>query len=196
MKYWFLTAVSLACAASWGDARQDLGVRLGGLGHMAAEFTQRIAGAHGELIEESRGYVRLLAPNLRWEVTQPHALVLVAAGDELRLYDPDLEQVTVRPLSEVLDDTPLALLTRGATVPGEEYDVLALDADRFSVKPRSEDALFAEIVLQFGAPGLIGMLIVDHLGQTTDIRFHRFQDASVIQSADFELNVPPGTDVL
>ena len=195
MKSWFLIAASCACVQVWADARGDLGIRLTELQHLAADFTQRLEDAGGQLIEESSGRVRLLPPRFRWEVTQPYAQVLIAADDELALYDPDLEQVTIRPLEEVLEDTPLALLTRGTVMLGDDYDVSRLDEDRFRVRPRAEDALFDEIVLTFGNAGLVGMRIHDHLGQSTIIRFHGFRDASVIQSADFELTVPPGTDV-
>ena len=195
MKYWFLIAASCVCVQGWADARSDLGLRLTELHHLAADFTQRLEDAQGELIEESSGLVRLLPPRFRWEVTEPYAQVLIAADEELQLYDPDLEQVTVRPLAEVLEDTPLALLTRGTAILGDDYDVTRLDAGGFSVRPRSTDALFDEIVLAFGEAGLVGIAIHDHLGHSTVIRFHRFQDASVIQSADFELNVPAGTDV-
>ena len=195
MKSWFLIVASCACVQVWADARSDLGIRLTELQHLAADFTQRLEDAGGQLIEESSGRVRLLPPRFRWEVTQPYAQVLIAADDELALYDPDLEQVTIRPLEEVLEDTPLALLTRGTVMLGDDYDVSRLDEDRFRVRPRAEDALFDEIVLAFGNAGLVGMRIHDHLGQSTIIRFHGFRDASVIQSADFELTVPPGTDV-
>ena len=195
MKYWFLIAVSCAWAQGWANARDDLSVRLTQLTHLAADFTQRLEGSRGELIEQSSGRVRLLPPDFRWEVTQPYPQILIAAGDEVKLYDPDLEQVTVRPLEEVLRDTPLALLTRETVMLGDAYDVDRLDGERFSIRPRSAEALFEEIVLAFGEAGLVGIRIHDHLGQSTVIRFHRFQDASVIQSADFELNVPPGTDV-
>ena len=195
MKFWFLIVASCACAQVWADARSDLGIRLTELQHLAADFTQRLEDAGGQLIEESSGRVRLLPPRFRWEVTEPYAQVLIAADDELALYDPDLEQVTIRPLEEVLEDTPLALLTRGTVMLGDDYDVSRLDEDRFRVRPRAEDALFDEIVLAFGNAGLVGMRIHDHLGQSTIIRFHGFRDASVIQSADFELTVPPGTDV-
>lgn len=195
MKSWFLIAVSCACAQGWADARSDLSLRLTELDHLAADFTQRLEGAGGELIEESSGRVRLLPPRFRWEVTEPYSQVLIAADDELALYDPDLEQVTIRPLEEVLEDTPLALLTGGTAMLGDHYDVTRLEAEVFSVNPRAEDALFDEIVLRFGDAGLLGIRIQDHLGQRTVIRFHGFRDASVIQSADFELIVPPGTDV-
>lgn len=195
MKYWFPIAISCFLTPSWADARDDLSQRLGDLKHLAADFTQRLEGPNGELIELSSGRVRLLPPRFRWEVTEPYPQVLVVGDDELKLYDPDLEQVTVRPVSEVLDDTPLALLTRDTTTLGDDYAINRLGEDRFSVRPRSEDALFQEIVLAFGQAGLAGITIYDHFGQTTLIRFSGFRDASVIQSADFELSIPPGTDV-
>ena len=195
MKSWFLIAASCAWAQGWADARSELSLRLDELQHLAADFSQRIEDARGELIEESSGRVRLLPPRFRWEVTEPYSQVLIAADDELALYDPDLEQVTIRPLEDVLQDTPLALLTRGTVMLGDDYDVSRLDDERFSVRPRAGDALFDEIVLGFGNAGLDRIRIHDHLGQSTVIRFHGFGDASVIQSADFELTVPPGTDV-
>ena len=192
----FLIAVGGVALPGWADARDELSLRLNNLHHLAADFTQRLEDAEGGLIEESTGWVRLQSPNFRWEVTEPHAQVLVATQDELRVYDPDLEQMTVRPLTDVLRDTPLALLTQGTVVLGEGYDVEQFDNDRFRVRARSSDALFDELELIFGKPGgLLGLGIRDHLGQRTSIRFHRFQDASVIQSADFQLDVPPGTDV-
>ncbi len=192
---WLLIGIGFAGTQAWSDVRQDLSSRLGELHFLAADFTQRLEDAQGRVIEESSGRVRLLPPNFRWEVTEPHVQVLVATEDELRVYDPDLEQVTIRPLADVLEDTPLALLTQGTAVLGDNYDVARLDGERFSVRPRAPDALFDELVLTFGEAGLVGLGINDHLGQRTIIRFHRFQDASVIQSADFQLNLPPGTDV-
>ena len=195
MKYWFPIAVSCLCLQGWADARSELSLRLAELDHLACDFTQRIEDARGDLIEEASGRVRLLPPRFRWEVTQPYSQLLIAAGGELKLYEPDLAQVTVRPIEDVIEDTPLALLTRGEALLGEEYDVKRLDGGRFSVRPRAGDTLFEEIVLAFGSTGLVGIRIHDHLGQRTVIRLHGFRDASVIQSADFELIVPPGTDV-
>ena len=196
LRIFILFALGGACALAWSDAREELSLRLTNLGHLAADFTQRLEDAEGRLIEQSTGWVRLQPPNFRWEVTKPHAQVLVATADELKVYDPDLEQMTVRPLTDGLQDTPLALLTQDKLILGENYAVARLDDNRFSVRPRSPEALFDKLTLTFDEPGgLVGLAILDHLGQRTTIRFHRFQEASVIQSADFQLDVPPGTDV-
>ncbi len=191
-----LFAVGGACHDGWADARDELGLRLDGLEHLAADFTQRLEDARGQLIEESSGRVRLQPPNFRWEVTEPHAQVLVVTADELKVYDPDLEQMTVRPLADALEDTPLALLTQDGVILDENQDVIRLDGNRFRVRPQAPNALFDELILTFGDGGeLAGLSIRDHLGQRTLIRFQRFQEAAVIQPDDFQLEVPPGTDV-
>ncbi len=195
MKYWFLVAVSLGSAGSFADARDALNARLAAMDYLAADFTQQIQGPRGELIEQSSGIVRLLRPQFRWEVVEPYPQVIVTEDDQLKIYDPDLEQVMVRPLDEALVDTPLAVLTQEAVELGEDYEIEQLTPDSFRLHPLNTDALFDEILLEFGPHGLETMVIRDHLGQSTDIRFENFAARSMIQSSDFTLDVPPGTDV-
>lgn len=195
MKYWFLAVISLAGSAAWADAREELNERLAAMEYLAADFTQRVQGARGEVIEQSRGIVRLLRPQFRWEVIEPYPQVIVTEDGQLKIYDPDLEQVTVRPLDEALVGTPLALLTQDTVELGADYAIEQLSPDSFRLHPVGIDALFDEIVLEFGSQGLQGMVIRDHLGQSTDIRFDNFAERSMIQSSDFTLDVPPGTDV-
>lgn len=195
MKYWFLVAVSLCSAGSFADARDALNARLAAMDYLAADFTQHIRGPRGELIEQSSGIVRLLRPRFRWEVIEPYPQVIVTEDDQLKIYDPDLDQVMVRPLAEALVDTPLAVLTQEAVKLGEDYEIEQLTPDSFRLHPLSTDALFDEILLEFGPDGLETMVIRDHFGQSTDIRFENFAARSMIQSSDFTLDVPPGTDV-
>ena len=138
--------------------------------------------------------MRLLRPKFRWEVASPYPQIIVADGDELSVYDPDLEQVVVRPIDEALADTPLALLTSSTLALNADYRVSRLGEGAFSLRPRSDDALIAEVVLAFGGNQLRELIIRDSLGHRTDIAFSRFQDASVIESADFNLDLPPGVE--
>ena len=64
------------------------------------------------------------------------------------------------------------------------------------IEPASEETLYKEIRLHFDAAGLTGLDILDHLGQKTQIRFAPDPSVSVIESAEFALEVPPGTDVI
>lgn len=178
--------------------RQALAERLQTVDTYAANFTQTVFGVRGEILEESEGYVRLDRPRFKWVVKDPYPQVLVTEGDKLKLYDPDLEQLTVRPLEEALEDTPVSLLTRDAVELGESFEVMHIadaDGDSFVIEPTAEDTLYREIVLHFDATSMTGLDILDHLGQRTEIRFQRDQTAS-FDGGTFTLEVPPGTDVI
>ena len=189
-----LLAAGLA-APALGDPRSELQQRLDAIGHLAADFTQAQYGTRGELLEKAQGRVRLARPKFRWELVEPYRQIIVADGETLKVYDPDLEQVSVRPVEEALRDAPLAVLTGSDATLSAEYDVAQLDAEQFIVRPIAEDALIAEIVLAFDGSRLSRIAIRDPLGQRTDIRLNRFEDISVVQPSDFELNLPDGVEV-
>ena len=229
---WSLAVVTWTlAAAAWPSADADaLARRLDSLDGFAAHFHQVIAGARGQILEQSSGHVLLKRPNFKWVVDDPYPQIIVADGQLLKVYDPDLEQLTVRPLSEALADTPVALLTRSDVALDESFHIIALppagtdaaaaagayargearmdgdiaesevgggerEVDTFVVSPKGEDSLFAEIRMTFSEQGLDSLGIADHLGQYTEIRFQADPDR-VIQSSDFELKVPPETDVI
>lgn len=209
VKYWFRIAASAAMALCWASASAaaaDTGARdalsqlLEGLEHYVADFSQEIRGARGQVLERSTGQLVLARPCFKWVVNHPYPQVIVTDGAELKVYDPDLEQLTIRPLDTALADTPVSILTQGAVVLGDNFEVARGDDDTtgtvFVLTPSSVDTLFAEIRLRFAGGSLVSLGIVDHLGQFTEILFTPLGEPGVIQSAEFELSVPPGTDVI
>lgn len=185
-------------AAAFAADRAALQERLQPLQQFAASFTQTVYGVRGEVLESASGHVRLDRPRFKWVVDDPYPQVLLVDDDRLKLYDPDLEQLTIRPLDEALQDTPVALLTRDAVALTDSFRVMRLsdpDGDSFVIEPTAEDTLYREILLHFKGPELIGLDILDHLGQRTEVRFAADPDA-VVDDADFALEVPPDTDVI
>ncbi len=179
--------------------RAALSERLQSARSYAATFTQTVFGLRGEVLEQSEGYVRLDRPRFKWIVNDPYSQVLVTEGDQLKLYDPDLEQLTIRPLAEALEDTPVSLLTRDAVALTENFEVMRIadaSGDSFIIEPTADDTLYREIVLHFDELGLSGLDILDHLGQRTEIRFEPDPDAAPIDAQTFVLEVPPDTDVI
>lgn len=212
VKSWFRTAIELllltcclapaAMAGGDGDAyaadREALASRLQQTAVYSASFTQSVFGVRGEVLEQSEGYVRLERPHFKWVVDEPYPQVLVTEGDQLKLYDPDLEQLTVRPLEDALKDTPVSLLTRDAVAIGDAFSVMQIqdrDGESFVIEPAADDTLYREILLHFDTRGLVGLDILDHLGQRTEIRFEPDR-APVIGADEFTLTVPPDTDVI
>ena len=214
VKYSFRTVIKLALAGlalaygvlaqgnasdPWADDRAALVERLQGVSVYAADFTQSVYGMRGELLEQSEGYVRLQRPQFKWVVNEPYPQVLVTEGEQLKLYDPDLEQLTIRPLEEALKDTPVSLLTQEAVILGENFNVMKIadgDGQSFVIEPTAADTLYREILLHFDAAGLTGLDILDHLGQRTEIRFSPVPATEAIGADEFTLEVPPGTDVI
>jgi outer membrane lipoprotein carrier protein len=209
VKYWFRTATELGALAllvaiasvaqAQSSDRAALVERLQTTDVYAADFTQSVYGMRGEVLERSEGYVRLQRPKFKWVVNDPYPQVLVTEGDRLKLYDPDLEQLTIRPLDEALKDTPVSLLTQEAVVLGDNFNVMQIadgEVQSFVIEPTAADTLYREILLHFGAAGLTGLDILDHLGQRTEIRFVPSRGVDAIDPGEFILQVPPGTDVI
>ncbi len=74
---------------------------------LQAEFTQRVEDLHGNVIDRSHGTLYLVRPGkFRWENHGSETQIIVTNGKTLWLYDPDLQQVTVRPFEQTGMDTP------------------------------------------------------------------------------------------
>jgi outer membrane lipoprotein carrier protein len=213
VKFWFRTAIDVVVLAAlagvaWaGEGPEDafaadraaLAERLQGTAEYAATFEQSVFGVRGEVLERSQGRVWLKRPQFKWVVDDPYPQTLLIDGERLQLYDPDLEQLTLRSLDEALKDTPVSLLTSETVVLSDTFRIMRIgdDAgDSFVVEPTSDDTLYREIVLHFDPDGLIGLDILDHLGQRTEIRFAADPESLPMDAATFTLDVPPGTDIL
>jgi outer membrane lipoprotein carrier protein len=177
---------------------EQLQARLSELDGVIATFVQQLTNAQGFVVEETRGTLYLAKPQFRWEVESPLPQIIIANGDNIEVYDPDLEQVTQRNIEGDIQQAPLALLSHGAEILPEHFSVAygALDTGgtHFVLTPRSTDALFKSLELQFSGESLLGINIADHSGQQTIIRFEQYQARQVIQSSVFKLDYPPGTD--
>ena len=180
---------------SAASVRGDLIERLEAQNMLAADFVQTQTDEHGDVIERLRGWVRMRRPHFRWEITDPWRQTIIADGEQVQIYDPDLAQVTVRPLDESLQETPLALLSAARETLDTHYRVTSLGADAFRLDPHSDTAAIAALVLAFDGGRLARIVLSDPANRETDIRFSGFADASVIQSSDFELVLGPDVDV-
>lgn len=205
MKSRFLLAVALiatvASGAAEAGARQKLQAFAAGLKGLDGRFEQRVYGGDGAVTESSHGLVKVSAPRMfRWETLKPSPQLVVADGDQVWIYDPDLEQVTVRnqsaeeqasPLSVLIDPTELDRqykVSEGGSAGGLEWLVLA--------PKQAEDASFRQARLGFGAGGLARMELQDSLGQRTVIDFGPWQRNPKFPLATFRFTPPKGTDVV
>lgn len=163
-------------------------------------FTQTLLRPDGEAAQVSSGHFAFARPGrFRWEVVQPYEQLLVADGERLYFFDKDLNQVTIRKLSDSLASTPAAILFGQADLerdfalrelaPGDGLDWL-------EAVPRNKDAGFERIALGFRAGLPVRMDVKDAFGRTTLFSFHDFVRNAAVDAAEFRFVMPKGVDVV
>lgn len=193
-----LSVSSLAMAA--GPARARLDAFAGDLHSLTGKFTQTLKDANGNSGKASNGTLALQAPRqFRWETLAPSKQTIVADGSRVWLYDPDLEQVTVRVQSSEESHSPLTVLTDVKQM-DKDFNVAEQgDHDGLSwlrLTSRAKDPQFDYADLGFDANGLSRMIFRDQLGAVTDIRFSGWQRNVPIAPETFNFVPPPGADVI
>ncbi|MCL1633652.1 outer membrane lipoprotein chaperone LolA [Luteimonas sp. SX5] len=194
-------AAALFSLAAMAAARDDLTAFTRGLKGLDGQFVQKVYDPNGKLKESTSGRVAMAAPRqFRWEYLKPHPQLIVADGKKVWVYDPDLQQVTVRPQGVEEQNSPLAAL----------IDTSKLDRD-FAIKeagsegglewllltPRNQDqASFESAKLGFGPGGLAQMQVIDAVGQRTEIAFSGWKRNPGFAKDTFAYTPPKGVDVI
>lgn len=195
-----LLLLSFVTQAATGPARARLDAFAQNLHSLTGHFSQSLIDINGQGSKTSAGTLALQSPRqFRWETLTPYKQTIVADGSRVWMYDPELDQVTVRIQSAEEAHSPLTVLT----------DVSQLDKN-FKVAERGErdglqwlrltstakDPQFDYADLGFDANGLARMTFRDQLGSTTDIRFSDWQRNVAIPPSTFNFVPPPGADVI
>ncbi len=165
-----------------------------------AQFTQTVLGARHELLQSAEGYLRLARPQqFKWVLLAPYPQTIVTSGDRVYIYDPDLNQVQVRPLDEALRGTPAMILLGTAADIESRFAVshaLIDDSDAFVLVPKDPDALYTEIRMAFAARRMTRIEIVDSLGQLTEVNFHNVEINAAQAPDEFQFIVPSDADLI
>ena len=195
------TAALLPLAAQAADAVARVDAYLGALKTLSAEFVQVVQDKRGEVTDRATGTLTLSRPDrFRWDYRQPYVQTIVADGKKLWLYDPDLQQVTVRSLAQGLGATPAMLLSGSGKV-GDAFKSGTVEIVQgttwcrlLPAKPGSD---FERVSLGFDARDeLQAMELVDKLGQTTTIRFANVKRGAKFDDGLFRFVPPAGADVI
>jgi outer membrane lipoprotein carrier protein len=165
-----------------------------------ADFEQKVYDRGGKLTQESKGTFVFQRPGLfRWVYAKPVDQVIVGDGERVWIHDRDLNQVTVRKLSRALGSTPAALLAGSADVEKafELSDAGSRDGlEWLEARPREREAGFERVRMGFSADGIRAMELLDHFGQTTQLRFSNLVRNPKVDRSEFRFEPPKGADVL
>ena len=165
-----------------------------------ADFEQTVRDRAGKTLQQAKGRFVFQRPGkFRWVYDKPVDQLIVGDGERVWIHDRDLNQVTVRKLSQALGSTPAALLAGSSDV-GKAFELS--DAGKrdglewLQALPRDREAGFERVRIGFGADGLQAMELVDHFGQTTRLRFSKLVRNPKIDPKEFRFDPPKGADVL
>jgi len=191
---------SAVAQAATGPARARLDAFATGLHSLTGHFSQTLTDLNGHTSKNSSGTLALQAPRqFRWDTLAPYKQTIVADGSRVWMYDPELEQVTVRVQSSEEAHSPLTVLTDlkqmdkdFKVVEQGEHDGLAW----LRLSSTAKDPQFDYADLGFDANGLARMTFRDQLGSTTEIRFSGWQRNAPIPPATFNFVPPKGADVI
>ncbi|PHV03832.1 outer membrane lipoprotein chaperone LolA [Rugamonas rubra] len=133
-----------------------------------------------------------------WTYVKPYDQLLQADGEQLYIYDKDLNQVTVKKLGDALGSSPAAILfgsndleknftlAEGGTKEGLEW---------LKATPKAKDTSFEQISigLRNGLPE--AMELKDSFGQVSVLAFKKFEKNPALGANAFKFVMPKGADV-
>jgi outer membrane lipoprotein carrier protein len=194
-----LAIPSYADAPADAAAARRVQSALGELSSLRAQFRQTVTGADGEVIERAEGTMSLARPGrFRWDYRVPEQLI-VSDGTTVWFHDVGLEQVTIRPAAETIVGTPAMLLTGEGDLRAEFEIADAGQQDGLAwslLTPRRTDGDFRALRLGFAGGELRRMILLDRLGQTTELAFERIERNPRLDASLFSFTPPPGVDVV
>lgn len=168
---------------------------------LKAHFSETVKNANAATVKQSSGTLAVSKPGLfRWDYTKPYRQLIVADGSKLWLYDPGLQQVTVRNERHALAAGPAALLAGTGKV---EDQFVVSDAGEHGglhwirLKPRNAQSDYSSMQVGLDKNGELSQLVLESkLDQTTRIVFTDVERNVKLDAGLFKFSPPKGADVV
>lgn len=164
-----------------------------------AEFTQTVSSPDGARRKVSSGSFEFQRPDrFRFAYARPYEQLIVGDGRKVWIYDADLNQVSVRALSQAIGATPAALLAGAALE--RDFVLQAQPAqdglDWVQATPRVKDGAFQSMRIGFRGKDLAEVEILDSFGQRSRLQFSRYEANPALPESAFRFVPPKGADVI
>jgi outer membrane lipoprotein carrier protein len=181
------------------EAAQRLRAALKNLDNISAEFKQTLLDEDKNIVQQSRGTMALQRPGkFAWIYTEPFEQRIIGDGEELWIYDVELEQVTVKPMDAGISNAPIMILMKQTDVT-QQFDVSEVGQRKFlywvELKPHASDLEYSSIFIGLEDDNVRAMELQDQFGQSTQIVFENMRVGVVHNPATFKFVPPEGVDV-
>lgn len=173
---------------------------------LRAGFEQKIFDAATGQTLASRGTVLLKKPlRMLWEYKEPEAQTIIADGKKLYLHVPADRQVTVQPLTNVLNSRSPALFLVGGRRLREIFRITVVPRPNDSkipeasllLEPKEQSLTVTRIVIRVGTEDytITSFTLHDWTGNRSDVVFTDMAVNGPVADKAFSFTPPKGTEV-
>lgn len=167
---------------------------------MRANFHQLVEDKQGQKVQEVDGTMQLMRPSkFRWDYRKPYVQQIICDGDKVWLYDVDLNQVTVRDMSQAIGSSPAALLAGNNEM--DKHFIVKNTSRKGSLEwvmatSKDKEGEFDKVFFGFNGEALQEMELHDNFGNRTKITFSNVERNVDLTAKSFLFQVPKGADVV
>lgn len=150
-------------------------------------------------LNTSTGYFKLDRPGkLIWEYYTPEEQKIVVDGENLWVYDMDLDQVTVRPIEDVKAELPLSWLLYQEPIEDKFSIIKSNTVDGltwYNLTPK-QATYFQSIEVAIRDGEMQQVWMYQAADNITKVRFNKIKSNQVIPYQQFNFKLPEGADLI
>jgi outer membrane lipoprotein carrier protein len=161
-----------------------------------SNFAQQVINPEGEVIQNSWGQLTIARPgNFHWEVTKPDEELIVSNGQNMWLYSPFIEQVTIMKFSDAIAGTPFALLSGANAEEWANFNVKKI-GEQFIVESNKQDVKGNEFIFTFDSTDNVTEFVVEEeQGQKSIFTLSDTKQGPKLTKGFFEFKIPQGVEI-
>lgn len=199
MKKLMIMAIMLITTTAFSQTpAEEIQAKLNAMHTMSASFNQTVTAGKRE-VSQTSGMMALARPGrFRWETKSPLEQVIIADGQQLWVYDIDLQQVTVKKQDKGVGGTPGLFLSGNNTV-ARDFTVnvtVKNNTKTFDLHAKSNKESYQQVKLIYKGDVLNTIEFFDQLGQHTIVKLSRIKTNPKLANQLFQFKPPKGVDVV
>jgi outer membrane lipoprotein carrier protein len=192
-KFLLLIGLLVSMSSAWANDKEVLQQRLDKIDGFYAQFSQDVKTADNQLVQQGKGDLWVTRPYyFNWTMNDPDVTSIISDGENLWVYTPAVEQVSVMSLKKAVDNRLMLLISDSHNPIWNAYNVTRKQ-NSFTLKPT--DGSNQDFVISVLPTGMISnFTIIEEDGQ------HSFYDLShqVLGKVDlnkFKFTPPTGVTI-
>ena len=176
--------------------REALAKKLIAIDTFEASFSQLVIAQTGATEVSQSGRILFdRSGKFLWEVVKPFEQYISVVEDTMRVYDPDLEQLTISAFDSHSQATFASLILTSSTEILEDFKV-EFEDNQYTLTPIEQGQDFARLTITFEDDSLSQIEVLDHFNTLNQFRFNDVSTNEPIASDEFELDIPEDTEVI